>query len=381
MKTLTLFLIGFIIYTMISPINSKSPVILSSSEIKINSDECNVINYSKKERDSILNSAFESKNFIGLSTALSINNCNPWIATGGFLDKKNNTKPNSNSLFRIASISKSMTAIAILQLYENKKLELDVPIQTYLPEFPKKNKGNITIRQLLNHTSGVKHYYWKLGIFHFKNYSNSVDALKRFKHKELAFKPGSSFLYSTYGYTILGAIIERVSGQTYEEYMKEHIWKPANMTNTCTEKKDFKYINKASLYIKTGLGYLKSPKNNLSYSYSGGGIISTAEDLIKFGKGIINYKFINAKTTELMVGDSLNKSKRKYRYGWDNWSSTKHGKVIEHNGTQLGASSFFRIYLDKKIVVATLTNNMNSSEEVRSLSINLSNSVLKRLQE
>lgn len=240
-----------------------------------------------------------------------------------------------------------MTAIAILQLYQNKKLNLDVPIQTYLPEFPRKDKGDITIRHLLNHTSGIKHYNSKLGIFHFKNYENSITALKKLKNNKLAFKPGTSFLYSTYGYTLLGAIIEKVSGESYEEYMKKHIWKPANMTNTNIEKKTIKHTNKASLYIKTFLGYIKSPKNNLSYSYSGGGVISTSEDLIKFGKGVLNNKFINPQTTKLFIGDTT-VHKIKYKYGWDNWASTKHGRVIEHTGTQVGASGFFRIYFDKK---------------------------------
>jgi serine beta-lactamase-like protein LACTB len=158
--------------------------------------------------------------------------------------------------------------------------------------------------------------------------------------------------------------------------MQENIWKPANMTNTNSEQ------TKTNVYIKLGNHFYRSPKNDLSYTYSGGGIQSTAEDLIKFGKAVLNYKFLNPSTTKIMIQLTNNDSKEmEYTFGWDNWKSPKFGKVIEHNGTQVGASSYFRIYFDKKVVVATLANNLNSSEEVRNLSIELSYLLLEMEKE
>jgi len=160
--------------------------------------------------------------------------------------------------------------------------------------------------------------------------------------------------------------------------MKKNIWEPAKMTLTSIEKSDLKYNNKADLYIKLGKTFIRSPKNNLSYMHSGGGIQSTSEDLLKFGKAILNYKLISPSTTELMMKLSSNKENEiEYTLGWDSWVSTKNGRIIEHNGTQIGASSYFRIYFDKKIIIATLTNNQNSSEEVRNLSINLSEIIIE----
>lgn len=159
--------------------------------------------------------------------------------------------------------------------------------------------------------------------------------------------------------------------------MKKNVWGPAGMSRTDIGESNVEYEKKSGLFIKVGNKFIRSPKNNLSYTYSGGGIQSTAEDLLKFGEAILQYKLISPSTTRLMmhVSDIAN-SNKKYTYGWDTWISSEHGKTVEHNGTQVGASSFLRIYFDKKIVVATLSNSLNSSEEARSLSIELVNGML-----
>ena len=362
-----IILLSYLFYWAFEPYSlnpfSDKPISLSESQNHLN---CNNLNSFSFKADSIINSAINKNEFLATSTAVYSEKCGNWLSTAGFLNKGNQEKPSKNSQFRIASVSKPMTAIAILQLYEKGKINLDLPIQNYLPEFPKKKKGEITIRQLLNHTSGIPHYKSDLGIFNFTHYDNCEKALEKFENRELVFKPDTEFLYSSFGYTLLGAILEKVTGKSYQTYMHENIWKPANMTNTNLEQ------TKTNVYIKLGNHFYRSPKNDLSYTYSGGGIQSTAEDLLKFGKGVLNYKFLNPSTTKLMIQLTNNSKEMEYTFGWDNWKSPKFGKVIEHNGTQVGSSSYFRIYFDKKVVVATLANNLNSSEEVRNLSIKLS---------
>jgi CubicO group peptidase (beta-lactamase class C family) len=251
-----------------------------------------------------------------------------------------------------------------------------------LQEFPRKDKGDITARQLLNHTSGIPHYKSNFGIFNFTHYNNSTDALNRFKDRDLEFEPGTSFLYSSYGYTLLGAIIENVSGMPYRDYMRENIWIPAGMSRTDIEESHQRYENKAGLYIRLGTVFIKGPKNDLSYTYSGGGIHSTAEDLLRFGKAILNYDLISKVTTELILElPGLSTEKREYSYGWDYWTSSKHGNIIEHNGTQIGASSFFRVYFEKNTVVAVLANSLNSSDAVRNLAVDLSYSLIESQDE
>ena len=369
--------LGYLFYWTFEPYSLNpfldKPISQSQSQNNMN---CDNLNNFRLKADSIVNTAINKNEFLATSTSVYSEKCGNWLSTAGFLNKRNQEKPTKNSQFRIASVSKPMTAIAILQLYEKGKINLDLPIQNYLPEFPKKEKGDITIRQLLNHTSGIPHYKSDLGIFNFTHYDNCEKALEKFENRELVFKPGTDFLYSSFGYTLLGAILEEVSGKSYQTYMQENIWKPANMTNTNLEQ------TKTNVYIKLGNHFYRSPKNDLSYTYSGGGIQSTAEDLLKFGKAILNYSLINSTTTGFMIQLTNNESKEmEYTFGWDNWKSPKFGKVIEHNGTQVGSSSYFRIYFDKRMVVATLANNLNSSEEVRNLSIELSYLLLEMEKE
>jgi CubicO group peptidase (beta-lactamase class C family) len=369
-----LLLLSYIFYWSFEPY-SLNPFLDKSISLSQNKNNlnCNELGSFNIKADSIINSAIKKNDFLGISTGVYSENCGNWSSTAGFLNKRNQEKPNQFSQFRIASISKPMTAVAILQLYEKGIIDLDIPIQNYLPEFPKKEKGDITVRQLLNHTSGVSNYKSDFESVHFTHYNNCIKALDKFKDRELDFEPGSTFRYTSYGYTLLGAIIEKVTGKSYQNYMRKNVWEPSKMTHTTIENSNLDYKNKANVYIKLGNTFYRSPQNDLSHTYSGGGIQSTAEDMLKFGKAILDYQLLNPKTTELMINLTDTTSKEKeYTNGWFNWITPKYGKVIEHNGKQVGCSSFFRIFFDKKIVVATLVNNMNSREEVRNLSIELS---------
>ena len=371
--SIILLVLSYLFYWTYEPFSlnpfSKKPISYSKNE---NNLDCKELNEYHFKADSILNSAIKQNDFLGISTGVLSEKCGSWVSTAGFLNKRSQEKPNKSSQFRIASVSKPMTAIAILQLYEKGEIDLDVPIQNYLSEFPKKEKGDITIRQLLNHTSGISYYQSNFESVHFTRYENCIEAIDKFKNRELVHNPGSEFLYSSYGYTLLGAIIEKVSGMSYQKYMLENIWYPAKMENTDIEDSNVEYENKADVYIKLGSSFYRFPQNDLSHTYSGGGIQSTAEDMLKFGKAILNYELINRKTTEMMIQLSNENNNKEYVLGWDSWVTPEQGKVIQHNGKQIGCSSFFRIFFDKKVVVATLANNMNSREEVRDLSIKLS---------
>ncbi len=331
----------------------------------------------KEKSDSLINNAILLNDFIGVTAGWYSEGSGTWFSTAGYSEKGNQIKPNNNTLFRIASVSKPMTAVAIMQLYEQDKIELDVPIQEYLPEYPISPKGNITIRQLLKHTSGVQHYSSTWDGISFTKYENAIEAIDEFKDRPLAFVPGSSYLYTSYGYTILGAIIEKVTKQSFQAYMEENIWAPAKMVNTTIEVSDAEYENKASLYIKWGSRFIKSPKTDLSVKAPAGGVITTAEDLLKFGQAVLNHTLIDSSTLHLMINstDTL-KQGTPYGFGWFVRESNRYGKILEHGGSQSGSSSFFRIYLDQQLVTATIANNFNSDDEMYFLTRDLSELVL-----
>ncbi|MEP3387436.1 MAG: serine hydrolase domain-containing protein [Reichenbachiella sp.] len=353
----------------------------AKSEIKFNCDVPHFAVNSELETkaNKIINKHMTSNNFLGVTAGLNIENCGTYLCGAGFVNKSAQKRANSDMLGRVASITKPMTAIAIMQLYEKGMLDLDKPIQNYLKEFPKKPKGDITIRHLLKHTSGISHYSSKWDAMSFTHYSSLVTALDAFKEKELKFEPGTQYTYTSYGYTVLGAIIEKVTQMSYGEYMKKNIWDKAGMSNTTLEEQQV-YNNKSQQYLKVKSTYIKSPKTDLSIIYSAGGVQSTAKDLLKFGEAVLSHKLIDSTSLEMMINatDGLAPAKGDdpYGFGWSVYNDPKHGKIIQHGGTQPGTSTFFAIYLDHNMVSVVLSNSFGTRQNAFALSRDLASLVL-----
>jgi len=355
----------------------------AKSEIKFKCEESHftVNNELESKANEIINKHMASNNFLGITAGLYIENCGTYISGAGFSDKSEQKRTNSNMLGRIASITKPMTAIAIMQLYEKGMLDLDKPIQTYIKEFPKKIKGDITIRHLLKHTSGISHYSSKWDALSFTHYTTLVDALDAFKDNDLEFEPGTQFMYSSYGYTVLGAIIEKVTQMSYGEYMKKNIWDIAGMSNTSLEEDGQDYKNKSKLYIKVSSTFIKSPKTDLSIIYPAGGVQSTAKDLLKFGKAVLNHTLVDSSTFQMMINatDELAPATGNdpYGFGWAVYDDPKYGRIIQHGGTQPGTSAFFSIYLDYKMVSTVLSNSFGSRQNAFYLSRDIAHLTLE----
>ena len=196
----------------------------------------------------------------------------------------------------------------------------------------------------------------------FTHYDNLIHALDKFKDRPLSFEPGTNYEYTTYGYTVLGAIIEKVSGTSFQEHMKKNIFLPAGMINTDIEEDNKEYTNKAELYIKIKGKYIRSPKTDLSLKYPGGGFHTTAEDFVRFGKAIIQNKLIDSTTLDMMVNNTSDiKQGTPYGFGWYIYEHDKKGTILMHGGSQSGTSSELNIMLDHGIVSVALANNFGSN--------------------
>lgn len=314
--------------------------------------------------DSILEVAIDIQEHMGITAGIMSEGELLWKNGAGWRDKEAGEVAEADMIHRIASISKPMTAIAILQLYEQGKIDLDAPIHTYIPEYPKHEKGTFTVRQLLTHTSGTNHYKGDMDSFSTKNFPKLDDAMKRFWERKLVAEPGTAYRYTTYGYVVLGVVIERLSGMEYEAYMKKYVWEPAGMMHTSIERKGVELANSSKLYKRTDKGELKKDlKTNLSMKTPGGGILSTSHDLLKFGQAILDNKLIKAETLELMTTRSgLKKQGNPYGMGWFLYKdeNDRRGRIIGHSGSQSGTSSQLMILLDAKIVVAVMSNTRRS---------------------
>lgn len=346
-------------------INPFASYALPKVESTIDSD---CVNKLKHAADDLVNRIISKKGFMSVSAGTYQKNCGMYLATAGFANKKEQQRPDNQTLYRTASIAKPITAVAIMQLVEKEVINLDSPIQLYLPEFPKKEKGEITIRHLLNHTSGVRHYHSTFSAISFTHYETLVNALDEFKDDPLAFTPGTSYLYTTYGYTILGAIIEKVSGQTFEDHMQKAIFNPAGMTNTKLENANHSYQNKASLYIKFKNKFIKSPNTDLSVKYPGGGYTTTANDMLLFGKALLENRLITKQTLVKMADTSIHhKQGTPYGCGWFVYEHERKGKILMHGGSQSGASSEFNLVLDQGVVTVALSNTFGCNAETQQL--------------
>jgi CubicO group peptidase (beta-lactamase class C family) len=295
------------------------------------------------------------------------------IATKAFL--------NDSTQFQLASISKTVTAVAVLQLMEKNKFRLDDALVKYLPEFP---YPTITIKQLLSHTSGLPDIEAIIDPLVAKQpgkiFTNADDmpALKIYSQtKQLPFQPGERWGYSTLGYHFLALLIEKLSREPFDQYLRNHIFVPAGMNNT---------------YLQTSLSQTKDKNRTLNYLYNnhyemklewvdtladrrewtynltgmvgGNGLVSTAIDLLKFDQALYSAKLLKAATLELAFTPvKLNNGQNNQAIagtscglGWFIFNDTSNGKIVWHSGSNPGVTTLFARNITKKQTYILLQN-------------------------
>lgn len=294
---------------------------------------------------------------IGVVAGYSVDGEVKWLDAAGYSCQNTQFPFSDSTITRIASISKSMTAVAVMQLVEKNLIELDEPIQVYLPNFPKNKMGDITTRQLLAHTSGISQYMNKKEVENTLHYSNLSEAIAVFQDRPLLFKPGTQYYYTSYGYVVLGRIIEEASGLSFEEYMQHNIWDKAEMMQTGIEQMDSSYSNKACLYHKEKKKAKEAKQNDLSNRIPGGGFYSTAKDLLKFGDALLNEKLITKQSLGLMLQkQNVEYEGNSYGLGWYFYApKPNENLVIGHGGGQTGCTSQLMIIPHSKTVVIVLS--------------------------
>ena len=230
----------------------------------------------------------------------------------GLASKEYNVPNRIDTRFNLGSINKIFTQVAIAQLAESGKLTLDDPIIKLLPDYPNRQAAEkITIRQLLDHKSGIGDYVnEKFSATPKDNFRRIADFLPLFAAEPLAFEPGTNNQYSNGGYIVLGAIIEKVSGQDYYTYVREHVFKPAGMENTEYYEADAVVPNVATGYTLRSKAGGDARRNNIylrpGRGSSAGGGYSTTDDLLKFTIALRNRKLIaNRENFGMMAGDGL----------------------------------------------------------------------------
>jgi serine beta-lactamase-like protein LACTB len=315
----------------------------------------------------LIDSIKSSQKIPGFSVAVGVGDRIVWAEGFGSANVELEIPVKINTKFRVGSLSKTFTALAVGKLKDDNKIDLDLPIQTYVPSYPEKKYG-INLRQLAGHIAGIRHYnYPKHEYTSNIHYKNVNESLNIFKFDALLFKPGTKYFYSTYGYVLLSAAIEGASRQSFLQYMESNIFKPLDMNNTVADIKDRLIINRAHCYyLSKGILY-DAPVVDNSNKWGGGGFLSASVDIVKMGLALVNDKFLKKETIELLFTSQKldNGTKTGYGMGWRIGKDSRGKKFVYHSGTSIGGKAFVLIYPDEKVVVAIAANvNANFDEKM-----------------
>ena len=253
--------------------------------------------------------------------------------------------------FRIGSITKQFTAMAIVILAEQGKLKLDDPIGKYVDDAPK-TWEKVTLHHLLTHTSGIFSYTSDPKYFETASRPVTVSGLiARFRDRPLDFPPGEKFSYCNSGYILLGAVIEKVSGMSYESFLKQAIFEPLGLKNTGYDHTETILPNRAAGYERVGEGLKNAEYLHMSQPFSAGALYSTVEDLARWDRALLEGKLISKESYARM----FTPEKDGYAYGWlIGWMSGR--KEIEHGGSINGFKSQIVRNPDQKVCVVVLCN-------------------------
>lgn len=261
--------------------------------------------------------------------------------------------------FRIGSITKQFTAALVLQLVEEGKIKLDGKITDYLPDYRKDTGEKVTIHQLLNHTSGIPSYTSRPEFFaeYSRNPYGVPDFVKQFASGDLQFEPGSKFNYNNSGYSLLGAIIEKVTGKSYETVLAERIFKPLGMTNSGYDHHSSLVQKRASGYQKTPDGFVNAAYLDMSIPYAAGSIYSTVEDLFKWTQALHEDKVISADSKKLMFTPGQGSYGYGIRITDESIGKTdQKTKIIGHGGGINGFNSLMTRAVEQGQTVIILDN-------------------------
>lgn len=329
-------------------------------------DSTYLVEISKSKK--IINKFKRLNKIPGLSVTISHKNKIVWSEGFGFSDLKKKTKVYPDStLFRVASISKSITATGLAVMVEKNEIKLDESIYSYISDFPKK-KYDITIRQLAGHTSGIRHYKDKEFIIN--EFMQIDEGIKIFKDDTLLFRPNSQYKYSSYGWNLISLAMERSKGIAFEDIIIEYVFKPLKMKNTIAENKRNKTNKTTTFYHKTKQNkVVTSIGVNNYYKLASGGFLSTSEDLVLLGESYLSNKLINNQNinTEFTSSQKLESGKlTNYGIGWSCGYDKNNKFRFMHNGSGVGAYGFIIVYPKEELVFALLTNidKLKLNEEV-----------------
>jgi len=286
---------------------------------------------------------------------------------GGMADLEHQVPVKPESVFGVASITKAFTGAAFMRLYEAGSIELDAPVQQYVPEFPERDQGVITVRHLLTHTSGLPHpQSVRTPQLYATHYDDVIDALEVFRDVTLLYEPGTRHTYSSSNYNLLAAVIQRAAGTRFQDYVRETIFEPLGLTSTAFDDVRWVVPNRTRRYAyfdpwsyTSSEGLHRIPERwDYSFNTGGGNIISTAEDLVKFGQAFVEPGFFSQETLDLFYAPiPTDQVTTAWGFGWFVTTDDAGRRQLHISGANPGRQAELRVFPDEDLVVAIVANS------------------------
>jgi CubicO group peptidase (beta-lactamase class C family) len=293
----------------------------------------------------------------GVQVAVAVNGKLVWSEGFGYADLARRAPVTSASQFRIGSVSKPLTASAVALLVEQGTLDLDAPVQRYVPAFPEK-PWPITTRELAGHTAGIRHYRGDEFLLN-RPFRTVAEGLEIFAGDSLLFEPGTRYSYSSYGWSLISAVVEGASGEDFLSYMSRHVLGPLGLVHTTPDRVDSTLAGRVHFYERDSAGGFRlAPPVDNSYKWAGGGFLSTAEDLVRFGSAFLHPGFVRPETLTLLFTTQHTRDGQAtgYGVGWFLATDSLGHRRAFHGGSSVGGSTAFGLDRDSYVVFAITTN-------------------------
>ncbi len=305
----------------------------------------------------LIDSLMAAESIPGLSVAVGRAAEVLWSEGFGYSDLTHGVAVTPETRFRVGSVSKPITAAALGVLLERGALDLDAPVQDYVPSFPAK-RFPVTTRQLAGHLGGIRHY---AGMENFSavSYPDVLSGLVIFEDDPLINEPGTEFSYSSYAWNLISAVVESASGEEFLAFMDREVFGALGMTETLADMNRPIVPHRTRFYVRDAEGQVvNAPYVDNSYKWAGGGFISTPEDLLTFANGHREPGYLQAETLDVLFASQTTRdgTETGYGVGWRS-STNAHGeRIVSHGGGSVGGRTMLTMNRDNGLIVAMVAN-------------------------
>ena len=310
-----------------------------------------------EEARALVRADLAARGYPGIAIAVAVDGETIWSEGFGYTNLEHRIPMRPAVKFRVGSISKSLTAAAVARLVEDGRLDLDVPIQQYVPSFPEKAHP-ITTRQLGGHLAGIRHYEGDENFIR-DPYPTVLDSLSIFADDPLLHEPGTAFAYTSYGFNLLSAVVEGASQKPFLGYMREAVFRPLGLRDTVADFVTPIIPGRTSYYVRDGAGsVVNAPWVNNSYKWAGGGFLSTTEDVLAFANAHLDDEFLSEASRKLLFTEQKTRGGEGVGYGLGWFVRTREDgrRLLSHSGGSVGGTSLMVMEPESRVVVVGLIN-------------------------